>query len=118
MAMKQHEMAALGLSAIGIAVLVYTAIKMEPYGMKQQRYADEVGVSIGGIFDEIHPHEEGNHFCHPDMVGGPVVYLPHMYPPRVGHEITTLMEFGFPALQREKPQDYDWIVRPPSEDTL
>ena len=100
--------------AVGIVGLVYAAMKMEPYGAAQPEY----GVSIGSIYDDVWPQGEGNHFCPPEEVGGPVVYTRHRYPHRTGHEVATFIEQGWPALTRPRPQDYDWYASPPSEVTL
>lgn len=112
----------ISISVVGIIALIYVARKIEPNsgpGSQPRRArGTEEGISIGGIFDEIWPHEEGDHFCHPKYVGGPVVYTRHRYPHRVGHEIATVLELGFPAMLVQKPQDYDWICDPPSEATL
>jgi len=66
------------------------------------------------LVDEIHPHERREPFLSPGYGRAPGRVSAAHVPPRVGHEITTLMGIRVPCLQREKPQDYDWIV-PPAE---
>lgn len=110
----KHTEIAFCVGAVAVVGLIYAAVKMEPFGAVQPEY----GVAVGSIYQDVHPDEEGDHFCRPETVGGPVVNTRHRYPSRAGHEISTLIEQGFPALSRPRPQDYDWYAYPPSEVTL
>lgn len=110
----------ISVSVLGIIALLVVAKKLEPQSgpQTQPRKPADMGVNVAGIFEDIWPKGEGDHFCHPDMSPTPMVYTPHRYPHRAGHEIATVIERGFPAMLVRKPQDYDWIIDPPSEATL
>lgn len=43
------------------------------------------------------------------------VTIPVVYPPRSGHEITTLIHFGLQPLWRPRPNLFTWMDCPPSE---
>lgn len=65
------------------------------------------------------------HFFHPDGPMSPTnppnqsyVYLKHRYPNVTGTNINTLIHKGYSPLMVPAPQDYDWMVNPPSEQML
>lgn len=57
--------------------------------------------------------------CMPDeQVGGEIIYSKHRYPDRVGGNLTTVIHYGHSALSVPHEHDFQWIVNPPSEQTL
>jgi hypothetical protein len=53
--------------------------------------------------------------CEPMHNTGDVTYLPVRYPARCGENISTLIMHGFDPLWQNKPADFAWMQRPPSE---
>lgn len=114
--MNDKEKLALGVVGIlGLIAAVYMWRDSED--PKYQTDAS-VAVDFGGMFSVIHPKGVGEHFCPPDVIGGPTVFTRHRYPNRAGHEITAMITGGFAPLIRRKPRDVEWMMEPPSEATL
>lgn len=111
----REKLALLGIGALALVAAVY--VWRDSEDPKYQTDAT-VAVDFGGMFSVVHPKGVGEHFCPPDVIGGPVVFTRHRYPNRAGHEITAMIAGGFAPLMRRKPSDYEWMIEPPSEVTL
>lgn len=113
--MNKQALLIVALGALG--VVVWFARKSMPYGGAQPRYQDE-GVDIAGIFSDIHPDITQPHFVRPEFHVGPTVVTQHRYPAYPGQELSVLIKEGFAPLCRPRPQDYDWLAQPPSEEVI
>lgn len=99
----------------GLLYLLKGKLPMGTYATKQpDRVVPESVPGTGNTFNNIWPDAIGEHFVHPHMIENPVV-LPVRYPPRAGHEITTLIHHGYPALFQPRGELTTWVECPPSE---
>ena len=112
--MKQREWVTLAVIVGILGVLVYLLRGKLPMGYGAQKQPDRIEGNTA-TFDDIFPGSVGEHFVHPNMIQNPV-NLPVRYPPRAGHEISTLIEHGFAALWQPRGALTDWLNCPPSEE--
>lgn len=54
----------------------------------------------------------------PQAYVGPPARVPHRYPPRVGHEITTVMHYGWSQVSVPPTPSSSWMTRPPENEAL
>lgn len=99
------------LIGIGIVLAGYLALRNGVFqtGAKQwQPDGEVVGmVDYGQVLSPV--------ICEPQHHIGDVTYLPVRYPVHCGENITTLINQGFDPLWQNKPADFAWMQRPPSE---
>jgi hypothetical protein len=96
-----------------LGVLVYLLRGKLPMGYGAQKQPDRIEGNTAS-FDDIFPMSMGEHFVHPDELPNPR-NLPVRYPPRAGHEISTLIEHGYAALWQPRNGLNTWMECPPSE---
>jgi len=92
--------------------LVYLLRGKLPMGYGAQKQPDRIEGNTRS-FDNIFPGAVGEHFVTPNMIPDPV-NLPVRYPPRAGHEISTLIDHGFAALFQPRGNLTTWVECPPS----
>ncbi len=109
--MKQREWITLIIVVSVIAALSYLS-RGRGYGLQKQ--PDRISGNTAS-FDDIFPESLGQHFVHPNEIQDPV-NLPLRYPPRAGHEITTLIQHGYAALFQPRGNLKTWLECPPSEE--
>lgn len=111
--MKQRDWVTLAIIVGFLGLLVYMLRGKLPMGYGAQKQPDRIEGNTQS-FDDIFPDAVGEHFVHPNMIQNPV-NLPVRYPPRGGHEISTLIEHGFAALFQPRGDLTTWVDCPPSE---
>lgn len=112
--MKQRDWIIVAIIVGLLGVLVYKLRGNLPWGYGAQKQPDRIAGNTAS-FDDIFPKAVGEHWVHPNMIQDPV-NLPVRYPPRAGHEISTLIEHGYAALWQPRNGLYSsWVECPPSE---
>ena len=99
------------LVGIGILLAGFLALRNGIFQTGQPQWQPDgevVGmVDYGNVMSPV--------ICEPQFHTGDVVYLPVRYPTRCGENISTLIDQGFDPLWQNKPADFAWMQKPPSE---
>jgi hypothetical protein len=114
--MKRSEQVAVGVTAVIVAALLYSAFKVSSNAgfnapSKQAAPADPLADFGGHNLDGM----PGN-VCLPEVHLNGYVYTQHRYPRQTGGEVTAVIHRGFSAMRVPvDTPDAQWIVAPPSE---
>lgn len=104
------------LGVIGGGIVLYFGYLM--YRTNQARKEqDHQVLDVAGVIVDDNPWADGNgeHYVPANALLGPQTVLPMRYPTFVGKNVSILAANGFQPLYRSMPQDYDYLVSPPSE---
>ncbi len=117
MRLSNAQIGCLLAGVAGVTVLVYFAhLGVDDSGKSQPRYEGQLATA--GLFNAvIDSLDTGDHYFHPNMCvpGQTQIFTPHRYPSVSGGNITALIHHGLTPLNRQAPQDSDWINRPPAD---
>lgn len=111
-----------GLIAAGgsiVLLIIYIASDMAggTPNLREEKYQLFSGVSANALDSNT----AACHFFDPGMHYGSdsdLVTLRHGYPVISGCNISAVIHRGFSAMSQPAPQDYAWMIHPPSEETL
>lgn len=116
MADWKEEALPIAAGILGAVAVMYIASQIWA-GTQSRKEMDHQVADLGGMI-VASPWEgslAGEHHCPASLLTGPQTVLPHRYPSYSGVNLSVLMQHGFQPLYRDKPQDYDYLVAPPSE---
>lgn len=114
----KNEPTIVALGVVGGGIVLYFIWLM--YRTNQARKEqDHQVLDVGGVIVDDNAWADGNgeHYLPANLLVGPQTVLPIRYPTFVGKNVSILAANGFQPLYRAAPQDYDYLVQPPSEGT-
>lgn len=111
MKVSVKNLVTISAAGIGLFIIAYFLRQKLPQSSQQP---DRITPNPLFDFTDIFPYSWGEHFVKPEQMESFVV-LPVRYPPRAGHELSTIISQGFEPMFSPRSGISTWITAPPSE---